>query len=433
MERKLTPMDQLFWYSAKELPVNFTCYAHVSGKFRISDLKRALQKAVIKNPLAGARVEIRADSYPWYTTKNCPPIPVRIVETTKKCDWTQFVKQELYLPFDMEIGPITRVVCSQKENDQADLIFCFHHLIADGISAITFLKDTLMFLGDEELETFPVVDKIGLDYNIPDIEIDESNKLPEKDPQETELDETNEDILITTKFHMFPQIIEEDLTTDLLRKCKEYDVSIHSALNAALLKALIEIYYPDIYSKSLKIQSPISLRNYLTNKIGDVFGCYITLKKIDLDFNYYEDFWVLAKKIKEKFIESKSKKNLFPVVTQIREIANKSKVLDNFIDNIKKIDFASTYEVDFEYSLSNLGRIDLPATFGNLRLKAVFAPTFSAGINERVIGALTFDHKLFINYVTRCNNLVEAEKGLSLLKRMKEIIKEVTRVASSQT
>ena len=41
MERKLTPMDQLFWYSAKESPVNFTCYAHIFGRFSISDLEKA--------------------------------------------------------------------------------------------------------------------------------------------------------------------------------------------------------------------------------------------------------------------------------------------------------------------------------------------------------------------------------------------------------
>jgi len=263
MERKLTPMDQLFWYSAKESPVNFTCYAHVTGKFSISDLEEALRKAVEKNPLAGARIETREDSYPWYTTENCPPIPVRVVKTTKRYDWTQFTKEELYLPFDMETGPITRVVFSRKKKNQADLIFCFHHLIADGISAINFLRDTLMFLGDAELEPVPVVDNVGLDYNIPEIEIDDSNKLPDLADNETGYEEDNDKILKSTKFHMYPQIIDEEQTSDLIRKCKEHEISIHSALNAALIKALMEIFYPGTYKRSLRIQSPISLRNYL--------------------------------------------------------------------------------------------------------------------------------------------------------------------------
>ncbi len=433
MERKLTPMGQLFWYSSKEAPVNFTCYAHVSGKFSIADLEDALKKAVIKNPLAGSRIEVREDSYPWYTIEDCPPVPVRVVKTTKRYDWTQFVKEELLLPFDMETGPMTRVVCSQKRNNQVDLIFCFHHLIADGISSINFLKDTLTFLGNAHLDPIPLIDEVGLDYNIPDIEIDDSNKLAEVNLEETEMDEiyesdeNEESIKLSTKFHMYPQIIDKKVTGRLIKKCKAYDISIHSALNAALIKSLMDIFYPDAHRKSVKIQSPVSLRNYLNNKIGDVFGCYITLKKIDIDFNYHDDFWTLAQHLKGKFEQSKTRKQLFPVVTQVREVADKSIDLENFIENIKMIDFASTYKVDFEYSPSNLGKIDLPSRFGNLRVNAVFAPTFSAGINERIIGALTFDNRLFLNFVTRNSNLKEAQKGLRLLKRMKRIIDENTR------
>jgi hypothetical protein len=53
----------------------------------------------------------------------------------------------------------------------------------------------------------------------------------------------------------------------------------------------------------------------------------------------------------------------------------------------------------YDFSFSNLGKIDLERKYGDLELMQAFGPVFSATRGEKVIGALTLQGKLHMTMI----------------------------------
>ena len=51
-------------------------------------------------------------------------------------------------------------------------------------------------------------------------------------------------------------------------------------------------------------------------------------------------------------------------------------------------------KVNFGAAITNVGRIDIPASYGDLKLEAVYGPFVYSDVNEKTVGVLTVGNRM---------------------------------------
>jgi len=54
------------------------------------------------------------------------------------------------------------------------------------------------------------------------------------------------------------------------------------------------------------------------------------------------------------------------------------------------------HKITYGYALTNVGRFDIPTTYGPYRLEAVYGPLFYSDVEEKMIGVITVGGRLSI-------------------------------------
>jgi hypothetical protein len=78
------------------------------------------------------------------------------------------------------------------------------------------------------------------------------------------------------------------------------------------------------------------------------------------------------------------------------------------------------YTMDYDLSISNLGRVDLPSQYGDLQLEAIFAPTMNVMMDgHRILGVTTFAGRMNCTFTSRDPLAAAvAERALEILAAM---------------
>ena len=183
--------------------------------------------------------------------------------------------------------------------------------------------------------------------------------------------------------------------------------TVHAALSTAFLRAFGE-FRGDGWNR--KIQSPISLRERLTRPVGESFGLFVNLAKFSVDCAPERDFWTVAREIKRGFIQHTGDKRIFGSLIESNVFMDKlASVL------APEIIAPSVIGVDYDLSITNLGRLDFPVQYGPLVLEALFGPSLGGNPEDIVLGVITIGDKM-------CFTL--AFTGLKLNMSQAEHIKE---------
>src|SRR5258708_17311184 len=56
---------------------------------------------------------------------------------------------------------------------------------------------------------------------------------------------------------------------------------------------------------------------------------------------------------------------------------------------------------EYDFSITNLGRLDFPVTYGALTLQAIYGPVINSVIDETIVGVPTVGGKLTFSLVSR--------------------------------
>ena len=62
------------------------------------------------------------------------------------------------------------------------------------------------------------------------------------------------------------------------------------------------------------------------------------------------------------------------------------------------------HKITYGYALTNVGRFDIPTTYGPYRLEAVYGPLFYSDVEEKMVGVITVGGRLSI--ILACNESV---------------------------
>jgi hypothetical protein len=101
------------------------------------------------------------------------------------------------------------------------------------------------------------------------------------------------------------------------------------------------------------------------------------------------DFWEVAREIKQRLEHHSRDKPVF------HSILGTTVLMDELVSVITpKIVAQSFSGVEYDLSISNLGRLDFPVQYGALKLEALYGPSIGCNAEEIVLGVVTVGGKM---------------------------------------
>ncbi|MDD4096497.1 MAG: hypothetical protein PHP22_09690 [Oscillospiraceae bacterium] len=427
MKRQTSAYERVMFYYSNLGPMYFAFRLKITGTVTGGRLTEALRKTRIEFPLSAVRVEKLPDNRQFITTENVPEYPLTVRE-----DFAGSVTDEcislLRKHFDNEKGPMVRFKLLRNGTEN-HLLAVFQHAVVDGIAAVIFLERLMEHLGDPDLipvapdddSWAPMLNKIVSPENMKIIgSFDPPEYKNNKDyTKYTPKGATPEPFPILP-FNVHAHAFSKSETDSIVAAAKACGTTVHAYVGAMILQSFAEEFGPaDGYTRT--IQSPINFRSQLRAGSERLFGLFnglITAKSDCLPGRPTEE---IAREIGQKLHDRiESRKPLSGYYNFMSYLLDGVDDPEEFYANRE----GHTIE-EYDFSFSNLGRIEMASQYGDLAVTDVYGPTFSATRGERVIGALTFDGRLFMNMIYD-SNCFEPAMGQRIWERIVARVSSVT-------
>src|SRR6267378_8584608 len=107
-----------------------------------------------KHPLLRAHVVEEGGQIYFSFSENPLKIPVRVVQRSSDEDWRNVTVTEWKTPFNMNEGPLVRMVWIKSEG-VSELMLIAHHCICDGTSLITIFRELLQVVDQPDVQLIP--------------------------------------------------------------------------------------------------------------------------------------------------------------------------------------------------------------------------------------------------------------------------------------
>ena len=395
------------------LPLNVVMVGRVSGDVDHSKVGVSLESLRGRHPLLAVRVEIEDDGTGWYLANGVPPIEVQLEPRQDEQQWLQRVKQEFRTPFPLERGPLVRCALIHSP-DVSEIVLCGHHAICDGMSLAYLLRDVLGLVGcagrgDMELLHPPAINSSTvpapprsnpiLRFMMGMI----NRKWAKKGIRfgEAEMRQMHGAFWkANADAKVLAWTLNPASTSALAQRCRAEGVTVNTALWTGFLAA-----QHDVQGKGRRYRQrsalAVSTRDKLTVPVGEAFGFYAASLTVNLPYSSSDRFWDSARRTHARIARELSKTNLFRMLTaeavhptlQDSLYFRKYGLLDDSMPDrlLRKMEW---HEVRYGYALPNVGRLDIPTTYGQLQIEAVYGPSFYSDVDEKVVGVITVGGRL---------------------------------------
>lgn len=405
MNRRLSVIERAVWLNARISPINFAVIVRVRGALATAQLEAALSKARQKYPMLAVRVVAGEDGWPCFTSDEVPGLSIRVVERQVDEDWVKEVEHELATPFAWEVGPLVRFVLL-RSHERSEIIIVSHHCVGDGLSVAYLARTILRCLGEPDAVVEPLP-------ALPDFEelITSSLKgtlavklkmalfkpllrtmmllqrLGKKRSPDDGQKAAGED-----RFCLLPWSLTESQTSALVARCRDERTTVHAAICAAFLYAYADVRQDGQSRRT--VQSPVSVRDRLSVPVGENLGVFIGLVEVPVDCAAGRDLWDVSRDIKQGFDRGMMDDKIllqFLTVRAVMMAQSDEELIAQWGDRA----------VNYDLSVSNLGRLDLPLQYGPLQLEAFYGPAVNGTKNEQVLGVATVGGQMTFTYVYR--------------------------------
>ncbi len=390
MKRRLFFLERLLYGDGKT-PFHAVFPVRLKGLVSVADLRTALAKIQKKHPLLQSRISEDKSGIPYFVMDgSVGPIPIRIAERHAGDDWIKESKREWNVPFDLEKGPLIRIVWMQSDS-ATDILMTFHHCICNGSSCLLLMQEILALLDEPgtnigHYSHFITPEEI-LAENRPDKRTERVIKwktriagaficcraalILKKKPGVCR----DKDYLINWK-------LDKSQSTAIIQACRQRNITVNTALCAAFITAFHAVKGKKRYPK---LTCPVDIRRFLpVDKREELFsfGLAITLSLQDQG----KDFWDNAAALQQDAAEKMQKLNagdfllplemahpLFrPLMKTLRHGPRKTNLI-----------------------LSNLGRLDIRKQYRSFQVEAVSSPTVIGSFGDPTdIVTTTFDGQM---------------------------------------
>jgi len=365
--------------------LSFTVCARMHGPITGEDLRRALDRLGRRHPLLAVRLApAESAGGACFTTNDVPPIPLRILERSSDEAWVREAEQEITRAFDHRTGPLCRCVWLRGA-ESSDLIVVYDHLVVDGRASMIALRDLMLFLADPQLRMEPLVPPMMCDI-IPDalraMILDTAARwsgTPQAAPP------AQYSAAPAPPMRILPVVWDATETAALTAACKTRRLTVQSALCAAFALPFAE-REPD--SPVRFIECPFDLRGRLSPPPGEAVGNYISLPVIRFACAPGRDPWETARRAGAA-LASIDEDQLFTDPLVMMSAAEHP---------ISR----PPVDVRYDLSLSNVGRIEIPETYGTCRIESIFGPTIGVFLTgHRILAVTTFAGRMRATFTSR--------------------------------
>ncbi|MBA3945875.1 MAG: hypothetical protein H0X37_15065 [Herpetosiphonaceae bacterium] len=436
MQRKLTPLERVAWLADQQNSGRAGMTARIRGRLTVDQLKDALSAIQRKHWLLTVRIVVDDAEWPAFVAdaEGVPELRVRMVDREHDDDWVREAQAELLQPFAAQGELLVRFVWLQSK-DVSDLIVVIHHVVADAISMMNLFRDLLTQLADPSVVIEPQPMLPPLEELIPSplrIRLLAASitgvaglrkaghrleqlrhKLPFQKPVREPAGPTSRAAHMNgsaakTALTMLTWVLAEDDTTELIAACKRERTTVHAAMCTAFLLALRDIEGKPIGTLS-KVQSPVNIRDRLTQPASDAFGLFILLVQTDVDCRPGREFWEIAREFKQRMERATSDTRLFVRSLLVQKLMVKWAETKSNAELARLLPWRWS---GCDMTVSNIGRLKLPSQYGPLQLEAIYGPFVSPGRRERTLLLSTFNERLSMTFMSWApgGNLVKAER-----------------------
>lgn len=426
MKRETIAYERILYHMGNTTLMYFAFRVKVNSIIKKSELEEALSKVQQKHPLARVRVIMTKDKKQFIkqfiTTENVPGIPLHEFDGNKTY-WKTIVSEKLCKSFDIFKGPMIRVFLVQRK-DNSDVVVVFHHAICDGLSAVVFLHDVFSFLAEPNTPVNPYAEAPVFTKLIKKdiLEIIKKKELPEwlKNRDNSELKPPKKEPFPKPDYVIHNWFFTEDKTKKIISLAKETGASVHGILGAVLLKAFAQEFGPkDGFNRVL--QSPVSFKPFLVDKAKEYFGLFNGILTAEIDCSPKRTIPEIAVDIYTKLKEQLEKYDPLVGYYFFNEY-----MLDGIKDPELFYANRPTQPMDYDFSLSNLGVIQMQKKYGKYEIEKVYGPTFSAIRKERVIGVITHQGRMFFTCIYD-KNCFDHSVGSRIIQKALDMFHDITK------
>jgi hypothetical protein len=213
------------------------------------------------------------------------------------------------------------------------------------------------------------------------------------------------------QFVILPARLSAAQTSALLARCKQEDVSVHAAVCAAWLRAFTD----QTKARYGSVSSPVNIRERLSRPVGETSGVFLAMVRTRLDCAPGKDLWELARQFKDRFGPELRDDRLFFRPLLFSKIFSQLSPADRRI--MGRMMFQGP--VDYDFSITNLGRVVIPEHSGALQVEAFYGPLVNSSPYERTVGVGTLGGQLSMAYIFSKSR---QEPSVELLQRVVELL-----------
>lgn len=403
--------------------------ARIIGDVSEMDLKWALDAVRRVHPLMGAKVIFDDQHDAWFSTDSVPETIFRTVPRTSDAQWFDEIQREHRVPFEIEIGPLIRFVLVYS-SPVSELIAFAQHSICDGVALANLIRDILIFYAEPAKEMKVIEPPLSTIY----LQSDEGSSSSSKPIGSDAINNLN--LQWRQRPHYFSQAdfievhkaywkkmqhkivllqLEPEETSVLVGKCRENGVTIISATTAAFIAAYQDVVGPFPADKNI-IAIPYDLRRRLPESIREAFCFFVGASAFPITYDNKKDIWGNAQEIYniihkdlEKLNSAGLEIDLFdptlidasfgfaPLVQSVPEAFEGTENLSVFAHDTENIAFVLSGSLKAATPAilnTNLGNLNYPETYGNLRLDRLFFATGASRDIPLLPAGIGFNGKL---------------------------------------
>jgi hypothetical protein len=389
-KRRLRGGQLVVWQASAYHTINFALTARIRGRLSPDLAQKALDSLLIKRPSLSVNVIQDAAGDVYQVPNPGLKVPLRIEERTHPDHWIEETITELARAFDLSKDPPLRCVLL-RDRDVSDVLFVCPHVLADGLAAAYLVRDFLAFLNDPEIKAVPAPVVPPMNALIPafpgkgltTLQATFKARLLKLSLRRAHHHqaETATASPVQPNYHLLPWRLTSEQTSALVARSRAEGTTVHAALCTAFLRAFGE-FHGDGWNRT--IQSPVSLRDRLTQPVGDAFGLFVNLVAFQIDCDPEYGFWETARSIKKRFVRRTGDRQVFKALIEADVVTRQNR------DALTPQTAAQVFmAADHDLSISNLGRLDFPTPSDSFQLEALFGPILGGDPEDVVLGVVT--------------------------------------------
>ena len=415
MKRKMLFFERIMYFDGRT-PVNCLLTARIRGTIAVDDLRSALDKIQTKHPLLRAHVVVE-DGQPYFVfDENPPKIPVRVVERHDDEQWQAVTKEEWKRPFDMEHGPLARMVWIQSD-EVSELLLVSHHCACDGGSLIAIFKELLLLIDQPGLQVTPYASFQSLEDLIP-LKVLSSVKMALLTKGKVALvrlffalKSKTVATIPSGEHYLLYWKADKDVSAALADRCKIEGTTPYSAMCVAFMQAYREVKGTKKFKN--KIMCPVNIRRYVPSIAPDMMFNYAPTVVLSLSKDPKMDFWGLARALKQSMQEEVEKLNAYEFLIGAEHLRPFVPKLVGLLPRIK---------ANHDFIFSNVGRLDIAEDYRTFKVESFLSSTTALPWRDSTTLVTTFfGGQIDLAFVSNDGFLPHAEavaikeRGLSIL------------------